>query len=49
LDLGETPDRDALRELEEETGYRADKITFAGVAALFLAVARGYLRFEPIS
>ena len=106
VDPGETPEGAALGELEEETGYTADKLTLAGVltpdtgrignrmwcyfakvekmqpapapedgievcergtrelmgligkqeienalsvAALFLVVARGYVRFEPIS
>ena len=30
VDPGEAPERTALRELEEETGYRAGKVTFLG-------------------
>ena len=31
VDSGETPEAAALRELEEETGYTADRLLFAGV------------------
>ena len=32
MDKGETPEQSALRELEEETGYKAGKLTKLGVA-----------------
>jgi ADP-ribose pyrophosphatase len=33
VDAGETPETAALRELEEETGYTADRLLLAGVLA----------------
>ena len=37
IEVGETPAEAAIRELEEESGQRASKVTYAGIALLRLS------------
>jgi len=49
IDKGETPEEAAIRETEEETGYKVEKITFLGKTKIsFLNIAWNYLYFAIV-